>query len=278
MKRSQGIVSVVLPAFNAGELVVRAIESALIQNEVGEIIVVDDGSLDDTLRFCEKFARSGHIRLLKSPAGKNFGVSFARNLAIAATSLPVIGFLDADDFYLPARFAYPIRLMREHAVDGVYEAVQAECQDNAAIAKWLTKSSTFLYGLKRNVDPENLFEALLLGHYGHFHTTGLTVRRDIFQRCGLFAQEFRLAQDSLMWLRMAAVGTLIAGRLFEPVSVRYIHVGNRCFVDPTQKDQVALNMLTNLLQSANELRLNARQRELLVLKRVQLIDRVCDAF
>lgn len=84
--------SVVIPAFNQGQYVAEAIRSALRQRPVPQVVVVDDGSNDQTRAVCESFGES--IVLV---AKDNGGVSSARNAGLSAANGEIVVFLDADD-------------------------------------------------------------------------------------------------------------------------------------------------------------------------------------
>ena len=90
-------ISVVIPAFNCAQWLEAAVESCLRQSlRPVQVIVVDDGSTDDTQRICENFGdRICYWRL------ENGGVSRARNTGAAMASGDWLVFLDADDVLLP---------------------------------------------------------------------------------------------------------------------------------------------------------------------------------
>ena len=96
-------VCVIIAAKNASGTIGRAIASALREEKVGEIVVVDDGSSDDTAmaaRRCDD--GTGRLRILR--LAENRGPAFARNHAIANSAAPLVAILDADDFFLEGRF------------------------------------------------------------------------------------------------------------------------------------------------------------------------------
>src|SRR5262245_39297918 len=98
-------VSVIIPTYNRARLVVRAVESALGQRDVEtEIIVVDDGSTDDTERALAPF--QGRIRYVKQ---KNQGVVAARNHGMQLAQGEFIALLDSDDTWLPWKLALQLR-------------------------------------------------------------------------------------------------------------------------------------------------------------------------
>lgn len=97
-------VCVIIAAKNAAQTIGRAVSSALLQPETNEVIVVDDGSSDDTAGAARAADdATGRLHILRFD--QNRGPAAARNAAIEASRSPIVGVLDADDFLLPGRFA-----------------------------------------------------------------------------------------------------------------------------------------------------------------------------
>lgn len=103
VRPATGNVCVIIAARNAAETIPRAIGSALNEPEVGEVIVVDDGSTDSTA-VAAATADDATRRLKVLSLNANRGPAFARNYAIETSSAPFIAILDADDFFIPGRF------------------------------------------------------------------------------------------------------------------------------------------------------------------------------
>src|ERR1044072_212389 len=100
MKRAS--VSVVIPTYNSGPYLLEAIDSLLAQTLLpSEIIVVDDGSSDDTPARLKDYR--GRIRYIYQ---ENMGVSAARNRGIEAANGDFIAFLDADDIWHPRKLEF----------------------------------------------------------------------------------------------------------------------------------------------------------------------------
>ena len=111
------LVSVIVPAYNAAPWIQGSVRSVLAQtHEHIEVIVVNDGSTDDTL------ARVLAIddRRLRVVDQANAGVSAARNMGLAIAKGDHICFMDADDAMLPENIAMKLRALEEHGVDWVY--------------------------------------------------------------------------------------------------------------------------------------------------------------
>jgi succinoglycan biosynthesis protein ExoU len=98
-----GEIAVIIAARNASATIARAVRSALAEHEVAEVIVVDDGSTDDTAASA-RGADDGTGRLAILRRRQNLGPAAARNLAISKAQAPIIAILDADDYFLPGRF------------------------------------------------------------------------------------------------------------------------------------------------------------------------------
>ncbi|HWP35432.1 MAG TPA: glycosyltransferase family 2 protein, partial [Thermodesulfobacteriota bacterium] len=105
--------SVIIPAYNAAPFLAEAIESALAEATAGvEILVVDDGSTDETPAIAARYApRVGTVRIGGGGPGR------ARNAGLAQTRAPLVAFLDADDRWLPGSLA-----RRRRALEAAPEA------------------------------------------------------------------------------------------------------------------------------------------------------------
>ncbi|WP_018237207.1 glycosyltransferase family 2 protein [Ensifer sp. BR816] len=95
-------VCIIIAAKNAADTIARAIVSALAEPEVAEVVVIDDGSTDDTAAVA-RAADDGTGRLNIVRFEENRGPAAARNHAIAVSTSPLVGVLDADDFFFPGR-------------------------------------------------------------------------------------------------------------------------------------------------------------------------------
>ena len=225
-------ISVTIPVFNAETYVEQAAESALVQPETAEVLLIEDGSRDDSLAVCEKLnARHERVRLLRHPGGVNLGVSASTNLGIREARSDYIAFLDSDDYYLPGRFTKTREILDKFPhVDGVYEATGMHFESEKAEEDWdsspLFRHHGRITTMKEPVAPDKLFAALIIGNLGIFHTNAFVVRRSLFERTGFFDESLKFHQDTAMRIKMAAVGNLMAGRIQEPVAMRRVHGDN----------------------------------------------------
>jgi glycosyltransferase involved in cell wall biosynthesis len=119
-------ISVIIPVYNAEKYVAKAIESALNQPEVAEVIIVNDGSKDDSLAICRAYAKKKtNIRVTHHKNNKNRGIAASRNLGVKLSNYDWVAFLDADDYYLETRFKFDAQLIKsDNTLDAVYSNSQ----------------------------------------------------------------------------------------------------------------------------------------------------------
>lgn len=217
--------TVIIPVFNCEQFVEKAIQSVLLQSEVTEIIVINDGSTDATAMLLDKLQEQIPIlKIFYHPNKSNLGRSASRNLGIQKATMNFISFLDADDFYVGNRFFNDkIILKQNKEIDGVYNAVgfhfYREVTHNE---KGKFKIST----LTKKVPPEELFNSIVSSKYGHLHLNGITVKRAIFDNIGLFNQSLVVAEDSDILFKMSLKCRLVSGIIDRPVALRGVHETN----------------------------------------------------
>ena len=210
-------VSVVMPALNASSTIGESIASALDQTSPPlEIIVVDDGSVDDTASIARSFGP--RVRVLRPGAGSG-GPGRARNAAAAVAAGDWLAFLDADDLWLPNKLQLQLSLIADPVFD-----------DDVALIYTDRENFGRLGGLSsRQSDGVTLHEGHVLRPLlieGNFITlSSAMVRRDVFETFGGFDESSDLigVEDWELWLRIAAKYRV--ARCQEPL-VRYrCHAG-----------------------------------------------------
>ena len=108
------LVSVITPAFNSGRFVSETINSVLSQTyQNWELIIVDDGSTDETVKIVKSFQeKDNRIKLFENESNK--GSAFSRNLALRNAKGKWIAFLDSDDVWHPEKLEKQIKFMTEN--------------------------------------------------------------------------------------------------------------------------------------------------------------------
>ncbi len=121
-------VSVVIPTYNRAATLCEAVGSALEQtHQPFEVIVVDDGSTDDTRAKLDEFTRDSRLRYYRQ---KQAGVSAARNAAMKQANGDLIAFLDSDDIWKPRKLESDVALFERHPeIDAVFSDVEKRYPD-----------------------------------------------------------------------------------------------------------------------------------------------------
>ena len=113
MKTGEIPISVIIPVYNAEEYLARCMESVLAQTHRRlEIILINDGSTDESGTICDEYARRDSRVIVIHQA--NGGVSAARNAGLARATGRYIGFADADDTVMPRMFEKLLEAIRKH--------------------------------------------------------------------------------------------------------------------------------------------------------------------
>lgn len=260
-------ISVIIPVYNAEKYVKSAVESALMQEETGEVLLIEDASPDRSLQICRELAEKNEaVVLYRHPDHGNHGAGETRNLGIRKSTCEYISFLDADDFYLPGRFKVAKQLFSEkNNIDGVYEAIGVQCEDDAGKKTWASHGGKTLTTLSQNVLPEDLIIFMFDESSGNLHLDGLVVKKTLFQKCGYFFKHLRLHQDTAMFFQMAEFGRLYPGRLDEAVAVRRVHDSNRIF-SSYNRDKTQLLMWQALFHWAREKNMHRKKLSMLFIK------------
>lgn len=181
-------VSVIIPTFNRAPKIARAVASVLYQTFSDyEILVVDDGSEDDTQQVLSQF----RSRIKRISHSKNLGVSAARNTGIKASHSPLVAFLDSDDYWLPDKLSTQISFFSRHP-----KAVVCQTEE-----VWIRRGRR-VNPMKKHFKPSGeIFEAAL--KLCVVSPSAVMVRRSLLQEVGLFDEDFPVCEDYDLWLRIA---------------------------------------------------------------------------
>jgi len=240
-------VSVITPVYNAAEFVTRAVESALAQPETGEVLLIEDGSPDNSLAVCQELANKyDKVKLLRHPNGENRGAGASRNLGMKNASCEYIAFVDADNFFLPNRFQETIKVFNNNPdCEGVYEAIGIHVENDAALDRWVKSNRqpvNTLITLENKVEPTLLGTSLISGEFGSLTLDGLVLKKEVLEKSGYMNPELRLHQDTEFIIRCSLVARLLPGRLDEPVAMEGVHEHNR-FSAPRSQAQEYKNKM-----------------------------------
>jgi len=227
-------ISVVIPAYNAEKFIRKAVESAIQFPEVAEVILVEDGSPDNTLAECKLLEHEYEkIKLYLHPENVNKGAGASRNLGIKKATSEYIAFLDADDYYLPIRFDAERKILfNDEKIDGIYGAIDTIYYSLDAKVNFEKQSHKELLTVKNKFKPEELKYALIgmsKNYFGSafFHLDSLTVKKSLIEKIEYFNEKLRLHQDTDFIIKLALMGSLVPGIIDTPIGSRGIHGDNR---------------------------------------------------
>jgi len=187
MNKKVPTVSVIIPSYNSAPYLPETLDSILSQSyQDFEIIVVDDGSTDNTREVIQPF-----LKYINYVYEKNKGPAPARNTGIRAAKGKFIAFNDSDDTWLPQKLAIQIDYFQNHPEIGlVYTDVILFSEEGIPSP------------VKFEPNSGNGFYRLLLKNY--IPTMAVMVKRECFDKVGLFDErpEVEAAEDYDMWLRI----------------------------------------------------------------------------
>ncbi len=196
------LVSVIIPVYNREKYVAHALESVFKQNyRPFEVILVDDGSTDNTAQIIGKYDNVQYIYQT------NQGPASARNAGIVESRGEIIVFLDSDDLWPPNRMTVTDRYFQQHPEVGDVLGKEMMFVEHGSVAPPWVKAEW----LAEPQDASN--------------TGVLAVRRVILERVGLFNKDYKRAEDTEWLVRASEAGVPMA-RLPELVLHRRIHGEN----------------------------------------------------
>lgn len=260
-------ISVIIAVYNADKFVTQAVESALAQPETAEVILVEDGSTDNSLVVCQMLEKTHNkVQLLQHLGGINKGAPASFNLGMQRAKYEYLTILGADDFYLPGRFnAVREVFVKEPACDGVYEAMGIHFENEVGRQRWLNSpmAKVDLTTMTKVVTPEKLFGQLVRGTAGHFSLCGLVIKKSALAKVGFMNESLRLHQDTDFIYRLAVAGKLLPGELDQPVVIRRVHVQNRISA-PRSEHQIYHERILQYKATYDWLRKNGYKKQSII--------------
>ncbi|HPQ22064.1 MAG TPA: glycosyltransferase family A protein [Saprospiraceae bacterium] len=184
---SPNAISVIIPLYNKELEIANAIQSVLNQTHTCyELIIVNDGSTDDSRRIVTTFS-DPRIRLFDK---ENGGVSSARNFGIKNAAFDWIAFLDGDDRWGENFLSILLALRDKFPSAAIYGGQYLEVNHNGPLAH------------PKRFPPieEGYFQVESYIHA--IHSSSIILRKDVFKSCGLFDENLIQGEDKDMWIRI----------------------------------------------------------------------------
>lgn len=190
------MISVIIPLYNKEKQIAHTLQTVLNQTlQDFEIVIVNDGSTDNSVAEVEKF-NDHRIRLIHQT---NAGVSAARNRGIEESKYDLIAFLDADDEWMPAYLETQYALYKKYPECSVFACNYELKNTNGNISNTIIKKLPF-----EGIDGilSNYFEVASCSH-PPLWTSAITVKKDAIQSIGGFPIGIKSGEDLLTWARLA---------------------------------------------------------------------------
>jgi len=191
---SNSLVSVIIPAYNAEKYIEETIQSVLKQTHSNfELIVVDDGSTDNTIKLAELTSKNNsEITVIKQ---KNSGVSIARNTGFQASKGNYVAFLDADDVWLPDCLELMLKRFSNDESLGLVQCDYQKIDESS-------KKEEEIYSFEKE---GYILEELLLGGNGKhiWGICGVLVKREVIEKVGAFDKDLSNGADHEFYFRVA---------------------------------------------------------------------------
>jgi len=210
-------VSVIIPTYNCAGFIKEALDSAINQSFSDlEILVVDDGSTDNTAEVLQSYISK---KIIKYFYQDKKGVSAARNLGIRESQGELIALLDADDIWLPDKLSLQIELIEKNP-DICMVFTDAELFDKKGIiansllcVKTNQPRDGFIYKISQRrpndgfILKDDFYNDLLLGNI--IVTQSVLIPKRYIQETGYFDGTLAIAEDYDLWIRLARIGQFL---------------------------------------------------------------------
>jgi len=200
------LVSIIIPCYNSTQFVGQAIESAFSQSyPMVEVIVVDDGSTDESLSYVKSLQEEKYSKLivLTHPDGGNYGVSTTRHRGIVASSGKYVAFLDADDCFEPNKIEKQV---------AVLEKSQGVVLCHTGVLVFGDRSRAYAYEANFGKHPTGPYDFRRLPDYlqrnGICNST-VMVRADVLRKVPFTMPQLFQYEDWVCWSLVSAYGMFL---------------------------------------------------------------------
>lgn len=229
--------SVIIPLYNKENHIQRAIKSVLNQtHQQFEIIIVDDGSTDESLHKAKAF-NDHRIKLFTRTNG---GVSSARNYGIKKSSYDYVGLLDADDTWKPGFLESIKKIINEFPGAGAY-ATHYEFIDGSKP----TPANVNVSLISGSAGKVNYFKSALKSPL--ITASSVVIKKSIFNEVGYFSTDLTRGEDLEMWCRIALNYPIVY--LNETLARYYKNSDNRATGSPSNYSKSIMKYSETILEN-----------------------------
>lgn len=227
----KSLISVIIPAYNAEKTITKTIHSVLEQTFLDwELIIVNDGSQDQTLRIISEF-KDTRIHIFSYP---NSGAPVSRNRGLNQSSGQLISFLDADDLWTPDKLELQ------------FNALQQNPQASVAYSwtDYINESGDFLHSGRHITLNGNVYADLLICNFLENGSNPL-IRRSALMEVGGFDETLPAAQDWELYIRLAKHYQFVA---VPQVQILYRTVPQSISSDVSRMETVSLGLIDKIFE------------------------------
>ena len=225
-------ITVVIPTYNRYTLLKRALASVYRQSYLPrEVIVVDDGSSDETQEIIKDFPNIKYIYQ------NNSGVSVARNVGILKSSSAWIAFLDDDDEWDEKKLSTQV----------AFHVTNPEIFMSYTAEQWIRDSKIVQIPKKYRKIGEDIFLENL--SFCNIAPSSVLIKKELLTRVGMFDEELKVCEDYDLWLRISAFYSV--GLIPEKLTIKYAGHGNQLGF-AKNLDSYRMKILEKLLASVED--------------------------
>jgi teichuronic acid biosynthesis glycosyltransferase TuaG len=236
------LISVIIPTFNSGKFIKKAIESVYNQsyNNI-ELIIIDDGSSDNTIQVCEDCKKTENFSIIKNSHCGN--IAYNRNLAAKTSKGDFLAFLDSDDVWENNKLEEQIKYVGEFNIICSNARIINE-NDHIIKEEYF---SDFEENKELNL-PDILKENYII-------TSAVLLKKEIFLKNGLFDESYgNLAEDYSLWLKIAEGNKI---KFLNDTLILYrMHRENISFTEINKREDILMKTIrlrSNYLNNREEL-------------------------
>ncbi|MBO7611851.1 MAG: glycosyltransferase [Elusimicrobia bacterium] len=204
MINNNPLISVMMPTYNNAGYISQAVESVYAQKYDNiEIVVVDDGSTDNTKEVLKKYKGIKYFYI------EHKGISFARNIALEKSKGEYIAFCDSDDYWLPGKINTQIQYFKEHP----------DCEIV------FTKYENLFEDEKLKTNKRAMHEKLMEKFLKQYLPSSI-IKKELFEKYGNFDENFSGVEDTEFLYRIKRKGANIDHVISDIFYIRRIHGNN----------------------------------------------------
>ncbi len=204
MTNNNPLISVMMPTYNNAKYIKQALESIYAQNYSNiEIIVVDDGSTDNTKEILQQYKDIKYFYI------EHKGISVARNTALENAKGEYIAFLDSDDYWLPNKLNTQMQYFKDHP----------DCEIV------FTKYENFFEDEKLKTNKRAMHEKMMEKFLKQYLPSSI-IKKELFEKYGNFDENFSGVEDTEFLYRLLKKGVSISHIIPEVFYIRRIHGQN----------------------------------------------------